>query len=192
MTEASALLQRIARGDREAVSECIRTYSGLVWSLARRHLSNEADAEEAVQDIFLQLWSQAKRFDPRRGEEVTFVSVLARRRLVDRLRKLGREPKRASLDEVHAEQHEAGLCEDGRRTLERSAEVRRVLAVLETLEPKQREIIHLSSWLGLSHGAIAERTGLPLGTVKSHLRRGLMSVRERLGEAAVTADGANT
>ncbi|MEM0897374.1 MAG: sigma factor-like helix-turn-helix DNA-binding protein, partial [Verrucomicrobiota bacterium] len=67
--------------------------------------------------------------------------------------------------------YQSGLCEDGRQTLERSVEVSRVLALIETLEPKQREIIHLSSWLGLSHGDIAVRTGLPLGTVKSHLRR---------------------
>jgi RNA polymerase sigma-70 factor (ECF subfamily) len=115
---------------------------------------------------------------------VTFVSLLARRRLVDRLRKQGRRPETTSLDQ--AEPH---LGDDGQALLERSADVRRVRAVLETLEPRQREIIHLSSWLGLSHGAIAERTGMPLGTVKSHLRRGLMKVREQLGEAPAAADG---
>ncbi len=182
-----SLLQRIARGDRAAASECIATYSGLVWSLARGRLANEADAEEAVQDIFMQLWRQAGRYDPARGEEATFVSLLARRRLVDRLRKQGRTPSTTSLDEA-----ELQLSEDGREVLERSADVRRVRAVLQTLEPKQREIIHLSSWLGLSHGAIAERTGLPLGTVKSHLRRGLMKVREQLGEAGAVADGATS
>ena len=180
-----SLLQRIARGDRAAASECIATYSGLVWTLARQRLANEADVEEAVQEIFMQLWRQADRFDPAQGEEVTFVSLLARRRLVDRMRKQARVPVSASLDEVGSQ-----LSEDGREVLERSADVRRVRAVLETLEPKQREIIHLSSWLGLSHGAIAERTGLPLGTVKSHLRRGLMKVREQLGEAKAVADRA--
>ncbi len=181
------LLERIARGDRAAASECIRHYSGLVWSLARRRLANEADAEEAVQDIFLELWRQAGRYDPRRGEEVTFVSLLARRRLVDRLRKSAREPERTGLDEA-----EGRLCEDGRHTLEQSVDARRALAVLETLAPEQKTIIHLSSWHGLSHGDIAERTGMPLGTVKSHLRRGLMKVRERLGEAAAGTDGAST
>jgi RNA polymerase sigma-70 factor (ECF subfamily) len=185
MTESLSLLQRIASGDRAAASECIDAYSGLVWSLARRRLVNEADAEEAVQDIFMQLWRQAGRFDPSRGEEVTFVSVLARRRLVDRLRRQGRRPATTPLDEA-----ELQLGEDGCEVLERSADVRRVRAILDTLEPKQREIIHLSSWLGLSHGAIAERTGLPLGTVKSHLRRGLMKVREQLVEARAAADGA--
>ena len=178
MTAEPTLLQRVARGERAAATACIECYSGLVWSLARRHLGNPADAEDAVQDIFLQLWRQAGRFDPAHGEEVTFVSMLARRRLVDRLRRARREPERATLEDA-----EHVLSEDGRRTLERSAEVERVLGVLEALDPKQREVIHLSSWLGLSHGAIAQRTGLPLGTVKSHLRRGLIRIRERLGEA---------
>jgi RNA polymerase sigma-70 factor (ECF subfamily) len=180
------LLQRVARGDRAAATACIETYRGLVWSLARRRLANPADAEDAVQDIFMQLWRQAGRFDPERGEEVTFVSVLARRRLVDRLRRQQREPEPASLEDA-----ERVLSDDGHRVLERSAEIGRVMNVLEKLEPKQREVIHLSSWLGLSHGAIAERTGLPLGTVKSHLRRGLMNIRERLGEARAGTEGAN-
>jgi len=179
------VLQRLAAGDRAAATECIDTYGGLVWSLARRYLGNEADAEEAVQDIFMQLWRRAGRFDPAKAGEDTFVAMIARRRLVDRLRRRSREPERVSLVAVETE-----LCEDGRRTLERSADVRQVLALLDTLEPKQREVIHLSSWLGLSHGDIAERTGLPLGTVKSHLRRGLMKVRERLGESSTAADGA--
>ena len=191
-----SLLQRIARGDRSAASECIATYSGLVWSLARKQLTNEADTEDAVQDIFIQLWRQADRFDPGVAGEATFVSMLARRRLVDRYRKAQREPRQADLDDndaqLNAQMYQSGLCEDGRQTLERSVEVSRVLALIDTLEPKQREIIHLSSWLGLSHGDIATRTGLPLGTVKSHLRRGLMKVREQLGEAAGGADGAMT
>lgn len=197
MNDAPTLLQRVARGDREAASECISTYSGLVWSLARRFISIEADAEDAVQDIFIQLWRQAGRFDPAVAGETTFVSMIARRRLIDRLRKARRAPDSSSLDRVHdaapgTEMAIPGLCEDGRDTLERSAEVGRVLALIETLEPKQREIIHLSSWLGLSHGDIARQTGLPLGTVKSHLRRGLMKVREQLGEAAGNANGATT
>ncbi len=80
------LLQRIAGGDRSAVAACIDTYSGLVWSLARRFLQNEADAEETVQEIFLELWEKAARFDPGVAGEVTFVSMIARRRLIDRRR----------------------------------------------------------------------------------------------------------
>lgn len=192
MNTEPGLLQRIAQGDRQAASECIATYSGLVWTLARKTLPNEADAEEAVQEIFIQLWRQAGRFDPAIAGESTFVSMIARRRLIDRVRKEQRRPVSASLEAAEANNELTGLCEDGRETLEQSAEVSQVLALIETLEPKQREIIHLSSWLGLSHGDIARRTGLPLGTVKSHLRRGLMNVRERLGEAAEGTNRATT
>ena len=170
-------LERIADGDRNAVAECIETYSGLVWSLSRRFLSNHADAEEVVQEIFMELWEKAHRFDSRTAGEATFVSMVARRRLIDKRRKLNKEPDSQPLAEV-----EHALSEEGQAVLEASAETQRVLAVLETLQPEQQEVINMSSWLGMSHGAIAEQTGIPLGTVKSHLSRGLHTIREALGE----------
>ncbi|MEM9058061.1 MAG: sigma-70 family RNA polymerase sigma factor [Pseudomonadota bacterium] len=172
-------LQRIAAGNRAAVSECIDTYSGLVWSLARRFLPNEADAEEAVQEIFVTLWEQAARFDPNKAGEATFVSMLARRRLIDRRRKLDREPMAEPLDELSA-----SLGAEGQRVLEASAETQRVVDVLKTLKPEQQEVINMSSWLGMSHGAIARETGIPLGTVKSYMSRGLKTIRAALGEPA--------
>ena len=74
------------------------------------------------------------------------------------------------------------LSDDGQRLLEASAETQRVLAVIRTLQPEQQEVISLSSWMGLSHTAIARQTGLPLGTVKSYLSRGLSKIRDALGE----------
>ncbi len=175
---SDAILQRIADGDQQAVSDCIERYSGLVWSLSRRFLNNDADAEDAVQEIFMELWSSAKRYDPTVASEVTFVSMLARRRLIDRRRRLSREPERESIDD-----HSYALSEDGQRVLEQSAETQRVLVALSELKPEQQEVISLSSWLGMSHSAIAEHTGLPLGTVKSYISRGLLAVRESLGES---------
>ncbi len=174
------LLQRIAGGDRTAVAACIDTYSGLVWSLARRFLQNEADAEEAVQEIFLELWEKAERFDPGIAGEVTFVSMIARRRLIDRRRKLDNEPVAEALDEI-----EHSLCEDATGLLEANAELERVVDAIRTLKPEQQEVINMASWLGMSHGAIAEQTGIPLGTVKSYVARGLIKVREALGEPAL-------
>lgn len=170
-------LERIAQGDRKAVAECIETYSGLVWSLARRFLRNHADAEEVVQEVFMELWEKADRFDSKLAGEATFISMVTRRRLTDKRRKLDREPDSQPLDEV-----EHALCEDGQSVLEASAETQRVLDVLKTLRPEQQEVINMSSWLGMSHGAIAEQTGIPLGTVKSYLSRGLTTIRDALGE----------
>ena len=172
-----SLLQRIAGGDREAVAACIDTYSGLVWSLARRFLRNDADAEEAVQEIFLELWEKSARFDPSVAAEVTFVSMIARRRLIDRRRKLDSEPVAQALDEI-----EHSLCDDAQGVLEANAELARVVDVIRTLKPEQQEVINMASWLGMSHAAIARQTGIPLGTVKSHVARGLLRIREALGE----------
>lgn len=182
----ASTLEKIAQGDRNAVAECIETYSGLVWSLSRRFLRNHADAEEVVQEIFMELWEKADRFDSRVAGEATFISMVARRRLIDKRRKLNREPDSQPLDEV-----EHALCEDGQKVLEASAETQRVLAVLKTLQPEQQEVINMSSWLGMSHGAIAEQTGIPLGTVKSYLSRGLTTIRDALGEPH-RADKAST
>ena len=175
-----SLLHRIADGDQTAVADCIDTYSGLVWSLARRFLANEADAEEAVQEIFLELWEKADRYDAGVAAEVTFVSMLARRRLIDRRRKLANEPVAEPLDEI-----EHSLSEDTQGVLEASVEVERVADVIRTLKPEQQEVLNMASWLGMSHSAIAAQTGIPLGTVKSHVVRGLSTIRQVLGEQGI-------
>ena len=172
-----SILERIASGDRAAVSACIDTYSGLVWSLARRFLSNPADAEDAVQEIFLELWEKADRYDRSVAAESTFIAMIARRRLIDRRRKLDREPASKPLDDV-----EHSLCEDAQRVIEASAEVQRVVEVIGTMKPEQQEVIGMASWLGMSHRAISKQTGIPLGTVKSYMSRGLAKIRDVLGE----------
>lgn len=184
---SDAILQRIAGGDREAVSECIERYSGLVWSLSRRFLQNDTDAEDAVQEIFMELWSKAGRFDPAVAGEATFVSMVARRRLIDRRRKLARQPEHHPIDE-----HEHMLSDNGQRALESSAETERIIRAIATLKPEQQEVIKLSSWLGMSHTAISKQTGLPLGTVKSYISRGLLAIRETLGESGTQPDQASS
>ena len=93
------LLPRIATGDNHAMEECLDLYGNLVWSLARR-MSPSADADDAVQEIFLDIWKNAARFNKNVASEKTFVMMIARRRLIDRRRKLGREPQLQLLDEV--------------------------------------------------------------------------------------------
>ncbi|MEJ2601953.1 MAG: sigma-70 family RNA polymerase sigma factor [Gammaproteobacteria bacterium] len=100
MTGQPSLLERIGNGDQQAVALCVERYSGLVWSLARRFIAIEADAEDAVQEIFVEIWNTAGRFDPSKSAEATYISMIARRRLIDRLRKTSREPDRENLDDV--------------------------------------------------------------------------------------------
>ena len=95
-----SVLERIAAGDESAVRECMDQYGGLVWTLARRFSESAADAEDASQEIFLEIWKSAARFDPARGSESVFVTTVARRRLIDRLRARKRRPPTEVYDEL--------------------------------------------------------------------------------------------
>ncbi len=171
------VLPDVARGDRAAVQRCMARYGALVWSIARRFSPTAADAEDATQEIFLDLWRSAARFDPLRGSERVFVTMIARRRLIDRMRsqKARREHEIGGLDDEVAQ---VGI--DAR--VDRCAEADIARAALEELPQEQRKVIQLSIVDGLSHGEIAARSGLPLGTVKTLIRRGLIRVRQALGE----------
>ncbi len=171
-----SLLQRVGGGDASAVRECLARFGGLVWSLARRFTSNNAEAEDAVQEIFVEVWRHAARYDPAIASESAFVAMIARRRLIDRRRKADRRAESQALPE-------SGVgADDG--LLERPAtseEAGRALEALKTLSPEQQRVLRLSIMHGLSHDRIATATGLPMGTVKTHARRGLIRLREILG-----------
>ena len=176
-TQHGTLLERVARGDSGAVREVLDSYGGLVYSLARRFTRNEQEAEDAAQEIFLDVWRSAGRYDPSLGAEVTFVATIARRRLIDRARKTGREGTKATL--AVEPEHPGSRVESER--FERSDEIHRAQEAIESLSVEQQKVLRLSIYHGLSHERIAEATGLPLGTVKTHARRGLIRLRELLG-----------
>jgi RNA polymerase sigma-70 factor (ECF subfamily) len=166
-----SLLTRVAGGDPGAVRDCLARYGGLVWSIARRF--EGADAEDAVQEIFLDLWRSAARFDPQIASEPAFIAMIARRRLIDRQRTRRRRP---ATETIAAEPPIA----DHARGPDSCAEAAQAARALDRLRPEQRHVLVLATCHGLSHGEIAERTGMPLGTVKAHARRGLQSIRAAL------------
>ncbi len=175
MSEPDSTLCRIAAGDRAAVRECISRHGGLVWSIARRLGEGRADAEDAVQEIFIDLWTHAGRFDPRVASETTFVAMIARRNMIDRRRKRDRRPAPGSLPD--------GLTGDSVGPLEwveRLDEAGRAARALDALGEDQRRVLTLSIYQGLTYDEIARSTGLPLGTVKTHARRGLINLRREL------------
>lgn len=177
------ILQRVARGDADAVGACMERYSPLVWSLARRLRCDPSDAEDAVQEIFIEVWRSAARYDPALASEGTFIATIARRRLIDRQRAKGRQP---TTEEIF---DEARSYEE--RTLERLGEreeAQRARALIERLRPDQRRVLGLAVFEGLSHSAIAELTGLPLGTVKSHVRRGMERVARAMRPDPTSAE----
>lgn len=175
------LLPRIAAGDQSAVPECISRYGALIWSLARRRLASRQDAEDAVQEVFVDLWRSADRFDPLVSEEITFVAMIARRRVIDTLRRRTGLPQASAVEAFSIAElaDPAGDVSVGRR-LELGEEAKLADEHLDQLKPEEQQVIRLSIYGDLSHASIAEHTGLPLGTVKSHIRRGLDSLRHKL------------
>jgi RNA polymerase sigma factor (sigma-70 family) len=176
----TSLLERIAAGDPSAVEGCLEKYRGLVWSLARRLLGNYADAEDAVQDIFIDLWRHAGRFDAAISPESAFVATVARRRLIDRQRRLHWRETAPLAEEPAAPAAE--FAEE----LEKREESQRTRRMFEQLRPQERRVLELSYDAGLSQQEIAEVTKLPVGTVKTHTRRGLQRLRQLLAPAPAT------
>ena len=173
---SQTILQKVAAGDAAAVDDCLSKYSGLVWSLARRFSINHAEAEDAVQEVFIQVWKNAARFDPEIASESTFITMIARRRLIDRQRKRSRRPETTSLGDQPVED-----SPQQEQPLAVQEEVERVRQQMQKLRPEERQVLELSLSHGLSQREIAERTQLPLGSVKTHARRGLIRLRKLLG-----------
>lgn len=173
---AQAILKRIADGDQTAVQDCLNAYGGLIWSLARRMSPNRDDAEDAVQEIFTDIWKHSDRFDEAQASETTFVAMIARRRLIDRLRKSNRQ---VPTDYVEDLLHEP-INREYKQT-QINVEARQAAKVLDELRPDQQKILRLAIFHGLTHQEISDKTGIPLGTVKTHARRGLIQIRESLG-----------
>jgi RNA polymerase sigma-70 factor (ECF subfamily) len=174
------LLARVASGDEAAVRECVDRFGGLVWSLARRWSVDPADTEDAVQEVFFDLWKSAHRYQPSKASDRGFVAMIARRRLIDRARKRDRRPKLESFPEGFDAPGEDQVV------VEQIGRVEKARAVLAQLSPDQRRVLELSLLEGLPHQEISDRTGIPLGTVKSHIRRGLKKARDIVAASEAT------
>lgn len=179
--DGPSLLERVAAGDPAAPAECIDRFSGLVWSLARRLCSSASEAEDAVQEIFIDVWKSAGRFDPAIASETTFVAMIARRRLIDRGRRRMRRPEVPQIAETIAD---AAPARNPSETSEEFGVAQRAFA---QLRPEQQQVLQLAIHHGCSHEQIATATGMPLGTVKTHARRGLIKIRQILADQGVLA-----
>lgn len=170
------ILQRIANGDGSAVQDCLNKYGGLIWSIARKMLRHSNEAEDAVQEIFVDIWKNARRFDESRSSETTFIAMIARRRLIDRIRYSSRRISADSLDDVLLEPFSRSD-----KDVQMGIEAEQAAEAMRNLRPEQQQVLRLSIIQGMSHQEISEATGMPLGTVKTHARRGILQVRENLG-----------
>ncbi len=172
----TATLARIALADDEALAEFYDSTSSLVFSLVQRILGNPSVAEEVTLDIYMQVWRQAKQYNPERAAPKTWLLVIARSRAIDALRTSRRQPANHSLDYTllidETPNAEEVLAEKMSQNILRSA--------LEHLTASQREAIELAFYADMTHSAIATKLGKPLGSVKSHIRSGMRKLREHL------------
>ncbi|MBC9715369.1 sigma-70 family RNA polymerase sigma factor [Streptomyces sp. TRM66268-LWL] len=178
---ADELLPRVADGDQGAFEDLYGLVSGQVYGLVRRVLRDPAQSEEVAQEVLLELWRGAGRFDPERGSALAWILTLAHRRAVDRVRsaraasdreeRVARRAQTPPFDQV-AEEVEAGLEREW---------VRRCLDRLTAL---QRQSVTLAYYDGYTYREVAHRLSVPLGTVKTRMRDGLMRLRDCLGGGA--------
>lgn len=171
----SALIKRLWQGDLDALGELYDRYASLVYTMALRSLSDVASAEDLTQDVFLTLM-QSRTYDPDRGSLSSYLSLLTRSRAIDRLRAQSTQHKYLSQWRRHSPLSEPSPMEhvslQERKTLVREA--------MDQLTQPQRQVLELSYYEGQSQTEIAHRLGVPLGTVKSWARRGLLRLRSHL------------
>ena len=169
----------VADGDRDALGALYDATSPLVYSLALRIVANPADAEEVTLDVYLQVWRDARRFDAARGGVMAWLVTLGRSRALDRYRSHERRQKREAPPD---EREHPSADPDPEVLLAMSRDRRAVAEALATLPPEQRKLIELAYFQGMSQSEMAEFLSLPLGTVKTRVRQGLIRLRDLLGE----------
>ena len=174
------LLRRIQSRDEAALAQLYDEKSRLVYSLAYSVVNDHGDAEEVTQEVFFRLWDRAAAFDPARGSVLAWLVTMTRRLAIDRTRSRQFKSRgRESSIEVVAEG--AAAAAGGGKSIEIGVEAGQVLDALERLDPRYRDVVQLSYYQGVSHSGIAEKLGIPLGTVKSRLREGVVQLRRLLG-----------
>jgi len=178
--EDQELLVRIAAGDKDALEAIYERYSSAVYSLARYMLRSEAVAEEATQDVFLNIWLKAASYSSSRGQPKTWIMSVAHHKVIDVIR----SRRRAAAISDPKEYETLDLLPSGEVAtdvaVERNLEAERVRAALSRLPAAQQEVINLAYFNGLSQSEIAARLGQPLGTVKTRARLALQKLREEL------------
>ncbi len=188
-----ALMRAVASRDRSALNTLYDKYSGTLLTLCSRLLADRSEAEDLLIDVFWEVWNRADRYDPARAAPLTYLVMLCRSRAIDRHRSANAVKKMPPGPQISVESAaDKGLDIPDRGTpvdyadlAERQEKVR---AGVRQLSAPQRQTLELAFFEGLSHTEIAEKTNIPLGTVKSHIRLGLIRLREILRNVGVDAE----
>jgi len=180
--ELATLIQRIRKQDSGALEALYDLTVQRVYGLALRIVAQAADAEEVCCDVYQQIWRTARQFNPRRGNALQWIMVIARSRALDCYRSRRRQRTQVHLSDAPDAYAEEAMPA-AELLIEQFESDSAVRAAVATLSPEQQQLIGLAFFQGLSHQQIAERTRMPLGTVKSHIQRGLTALRRTLGAA---------
>jgi RNA polymerase sigma-70 factor (ECF subfamily) len=172
------LLHAVARGDEGGLARLYGRYRIILFSVILRILKSREEAEDVLQEVFLQVWKRAKDFDESRGRPFTWLVTLARSRAIDRIRQLGARQRLAD----SAAQNPTDSTSDAVADTLHSEQREIVARALAALPEEQRHTLNLAYFEGLTQSEIAEQLDTPLGTVKTRMRSGMIKLRELLGD----------
>jgi RNA polymerase sigma-70 factor (ECF subfamily) len=170
-------LQAVAAGDRAALRDLYERTSAKLFGVCLRILPDREEAEDVLQDVYLTVWNKAERFDPARASPITWLATIARNRAIDRQRAIGPRAFHRSVDDAA---DIAADTPDALTQLERGEESRQLSACLDTLDGRTRGAIVAAFFGGRTYEALATEEGVPLGTMKSLVRRGLQRLKNCL------------
>ena len=167
------MVTALKAGDQSAVAQLYDRYSSVVYAVALRVLSDTGAAEDVLQEVFLQLWRKPQAFDAARGNLGAWLAVITRNRAIDALRR--RKPETDIEDVI------VSVAPDLAADADRSRAAEKVRGVLGSMPALQRTALEMAYFEGMSHSEIATKTGEPLGTIKTRIRAGLMTLRKSFG-----------
>jgi len=169
-------MPRIAQGDRAALRQLYDATAPKLFAVCLRILSNREESEDVLQDVYVTIWRRADRFDPARASVATWISTIARNRAIDRLRARGPLARSVSVENLEIADDQPGAD----ATLAATDDAARLEACLSELDPRTRDVIRTAFFEGVTYEALAGRMEIPLGTVKSWIRRGLARLKRCL------------
>ncbi len=173
------LLRQIAAGDRSSFAEFYDRYSTLMFSVACKILNNASEAEDVLQEAFMQIWEKAAKFDPKLGKASSWAAILVRNKAIDRIRASQRRIRLA--EEAGAEQVLASNVDDTtNETIFGHEKANLIQSAIVELPAEQRRAIELAYFSGLTQDEISKKLNEPLGTIKARIRRGLLKLRDQL------------
>jgi RNA polymerase sigma-70 factor (ECF subfamily) len=177
------LMQGIQKGDPEALSQLYDRYNGIIKALILRVIHNDAEADDLLQEIFMEIWNQAKNFSAQRGKPLGWMVTLARRRAIDGLRKKQAYARAEERLKGETEQQPEAWMHNATETEISLGDTRQLIrTVIDSLPPLQQEAVELAFFQGMSQREIAAKTNTPLGTVKTRLELGLKKIYDGLKE----------